>query len=166
MAVGANQKIGNGQPRPTSVNVALIMRFWKTALLLLSAAVWLFGAASVRPAQLRCEYRRNPQGIDVVDPRLSWELTAADAKIRGQRQTAYRVVAASSAKLLGAGTFDLWDTGKVASNESAQIVYGGKPLGSGMQVAWKVQVWDQNGSATEWSDPAQWSMGLLRADDW
>ncbi|MEO8373241.1 MAG: family 78 glycoside hydrolase catalytic domain, partial [Candidatus Solibacter sp.] len=31
---------------------------------------------------------------------------------------------------------------------------------------WKVQVWDQDGQPSDWSVPAQWSMGLLHPSDW
>jgi alpha-L-rhamnosidase len=138
----------------------------KHALVLILIAPTLFGAAAIRPQQLRSEYRANPQGIDVTDPRLSWVLAAADAKARGLRQTAYRVIVASSERALAAGTGDLWDTGKVASDQSAQVVYRGKPLISGAAAFWKVQVWDQDGQSSDWSAPAQWSMGLLRPEDW
>jgi alpha-L-rhamnosidase len=138
----------------------------KHALVLLLIAPTLFGAAAIRPQQLRSEYRANPQGIDVTDPRLSWVLAAADAKARGLRQTAYRVIVAANERALAAGTGDLWDTGKVASDQSAQVVYRGKPLTSGAAAFWKVQVWDQDGNASDWSAPAQWSMGLLHPQDW
>jgi alpha-L-rhamnosidase len=122
-------------------------------------------AATVHPQQLRTEYRTNPQGIDVGDPRLSWILSAARAKDRGLRQTAYRIIVASSASRLAAGEGDLWDTGKIESEQSIQVVYGGRPLASGAKAFWKVQVWDQAGESSEWSQPAEWSMGL-RAEDW
>ena len=138
----------------------------KHALVLILLAPTLFGAAAIRPQQLRSEYRANPQGIDVTDPRLSWVLAAADAKARGLRQTAYRVIVASTERALAAGTGDLWDTGKVASDQSAQVVYAGKPLTSGAAAFWKVQVWDQAGQPSAWSAPAQWSMGLLHPEDW
>src|SRR6185369_15794592 len=129
-------------------------------------ATMLYAAAGVRPQQLRSEYRANPQGIDVVEPRLSWVLTASNVKARGLRQSAYRVLVASSGKALAVGTGDLWDSGKVDSNQSIHIVYGGKPMTSGMAAFWKVQVWDQDGQASDWSQPAQWSMGILRPEDW
>jgi alpha-L-rhamnosidase len=138
----------------------------KHALVLLLIAPTLFGAAAIRPQQLRSEYRANPQGIDVTDPRLSWVLTAADPKARALRQTAYRVIVASTERALAAATGDLWDTGKVASDQSAQVVYRGKPLTSGAAAFWKVQVWDQAGQPSDWSAPAQWSMGLLHPEDW
>ena len=126
----------------------------------------LYAAASVHPQQLRCEYRANPQGIDVLDPRLSWILDPADPQARGLRQTAYWVLVSSSEQALRAGTGDLWDSGKVQSNQSIHVVYRGRPLTSGRAAFWKVQVWDQDGQASEWSQPAQWSMGLLSPEDW
>jgi alpha-L-rhamnosidase len=123
-------------------------------------------AAAIHPRQLRLEYRENPLGIDVAAPRFSWLVTSNDAKARGLRQTAYRILVASSERALRAGSGDLWDSGKVVSSDSAQIVYAGKPLVSRAAAFWKVQVWDQRGKASEWSAPAEWSMGLLQPEDW
>ena len=126
----------------------------------------LYAAASVQPQQLRCEYRANPQGIDVVEPRLSWILTPANPQARALRQTAYRVLVSTSERALEAGAGDLWDSGKVPSGQSIHVVYRGRPLTSSVAAFWKVQVWDQDGRASEWSQPARWSMGLLRPEDW
>ena len=82
------------------------------------------------PADLRCEYLVNPLGVDVLKPRLSWKL---DSSIRGQKQTAYRIVVASSPEKLKSNIGDLWDTGKVGSDKSIHVDDGGKPLESSMQ---------------------------------
>jgi len=126
----------------------------------------MFGAASVRPQQLRCEYRVNPRGIDVTEPRLSWVLTPVSPKARGLKQSAYRILVTSSDAGLRANTGDLWDSGRTTSADSVHVVYRGKALNSGVAAYWKVQVWDQDGQASDWSAPAEWSMGLLRAEDW
>jgi alpha-L-rhamnosidase len=123
-------------------------------------------AAAIHPRQLRLEYRENPLGIDVAPPRFSWLAAADDLAARGLRQTAYRILVAASREALGADSGDLWDSGRVASADSAQIVYAGKPLASGTAAFWKVRVWDQNGHASEWSAQAKWSMGLLQPADW
>lgn len=138
------------------------------AALLLCLAVPALRAqsAAARPVELRCEYRANPAGIDAAKPRLSWALAAADASARGVAQSAYRVVVASTEDGLKAPKGDLWDTGKVASDQSIQLVYGGKPLESGKQAFWRVQIWDQAGKPSAWSETARWSMGLLKAADW
>lgn len=115
-----------------------------------------------RVHHLRCEYLIDPLGLDERRPRLSWLI---DSPRRGARQTAYRVRVASSAGSLGSGGADLWDSGRVASARSAQVEYAGRPLRSREFCHWLVEIWDETGAHTV-SAPAQWSMGLLEADDW
>jgi len=123
-------------------------------------------SASIRPVELRCEYRRNPLGIDVLRPRLSWQLAALSPQARDLKQTAYQILIATTPEKLQAGQGDLWDTGKVPSADSILIEYNGAPLSSGRPAFWKVQVWDQDGKPSEWSEAAHWSMGLLMPADW
>jgi len=61
---------------------------------------------------------------------------------------------------------DLWDTDKIASNETVQIPYQGKALASNQECFWRVQVWDQNGVKLAWSPIAHWQMGLLDEEAW
>ena len=112
---------------------------------------------------LRCEYLVNPLGIDATSPRLSWIITSDR---RGEKQTAYQVLVASTAKLLDADQGDLWDSGKVTSDETSQIAYAGKPLTSRQSCFWKVRVWDRDGKPGAWSAAAQWHMGLLNPAEW
>lgn len=123
-------------------------------------------ACSLAPVSLRCEYRRDPLGVDVKEPRLSWELKAATEASRGLSQIAYRIVVASSREKLEGDAGDLWDTGKIESDETLGIPYLGKPLASRERCWWKVKVWDQNGRESGWSAPAWWTMGLLEPGDW
>jgi hypothetical protein len=125
----------------------------------------LFGSllsAGLKPVRLQCEARTNPLGIDTPRPRLSWILESAE---NGQRQTAYRILAATKAALLGPGKADLWDSGEVASDESVNLEYAGQALGSGQRCYWLVQVRDRDG---QWSTSAtaEWTMGLLAPSDW
>ena len=129
------------------------------SLLLTSVAA----LADVQVGNLRCEYRAAPAGIDVAQPRLSWIFRSADC---GQRQTAYRLLAASSPEKLAGDQGDLWDTGEVASDRSIQVAYAGTALKSGMSVCWKVRIWDKDGKPSAWSRPATWTMGLLKETDW
>jgi hypothetical protein len=131
-----------------------------TTLLLWTA---LLVSPGVTPASLRCEYRVNPQGVDVLQPRLSWTLESPE---RGQSQSGYQILVASSRAALDAGQADEWDSGKVASHESVGIAYGGKPLSSHLRCYWKVRTWDKNGAPSEWSPVANWSMGILKPEDW
>lgn len=117
----------------------------------------------IKTIDLRCEYLTNPLGIDFQSPRLSWVMKSES---RGAAQTAYKIIAASDEKLLQSEKPDLWDSGKVDSDNSIQIEYEGKPLKTGMKVFWKVQVWDENGKALPWSQTAHWEMGLMNKADW
>ncbi len=122
-------------------------------------------AASIRVYDLRCEYLRDPVGVDVRSPRLSWKLFPSDPAARGQRQTGYRILVASSRANLERELGDLWDSGRVASSESTHVAYSGKPLASGAECWWKVRAWDERGQASPWSEPARWTMGLLEPID-
>lgn len=86
--------------------------------------------ADLNAVDLRTEYRVNPQGIDDAKPRLFWRVASDE---RGQKQTAYRVIAASTHDSLRQGKADLWDSGKIASSESIHIEYAGKALSSRQQ---------------------------------
>jgi hypothetical protein len=133
----------------------------------LAVCVWLFipllAGATLMPQDLRCEYAVNPAGIDSPHPRLFWKLASRQPN---QRQTAYEILAASSEKFLGRDQGDLWDSDKVDADESIQIPYNGKALATAEQVFWKVRVWDENGTVSQWSPAASWTMGVLHANDW
>ena len=122
--------------------------------------------AGVTVGELRCEYLQNPLGIDTPQPRLSWILGADKHGARGQGQSAYEIVVAGNRNELDAGRGDLWDSGKVSSDQSAQVRYTGKPLVSEQECFWKVRVWDEQGEPSAWSRPARWTMGLLKPADW
>jgi len=142
------------------------MRF--EAVLSLAVLGWLplYGAATVRVVDLRCEYRKNPLGIDDLQPRLSWRLEGLSATARNLKQSAYQVIVATTESGAVAGRGDLWDTGRIAGDQSIQVVYGGKPLTSTLRFYWRVKVWDQDGQASSWSENAVASMGLLHTEEW
>ncbi|SMC79896.1 family 78 glycoside hydrolase catalytic domain [Cellulophaga tyrosinoxydans] len=122
-------------------------------------------ASKVSVSNLRCEYRTNPLGIDNTSPRLSWKLLENN-QTRGQKQTAFQVLVASSLEELESNNGDVWDSGKVESNQSVNNVYQGAELESAQQYFWKVKIWDKDGVASNWSDYAKFSMGLLKQSDW
>ena len=132
-----------------------------TAIFLLAGLLPLAGA--VVPVNLQCEYRSNPAGLDVPQPRLAWQVQSDE---RDQAQTACEILVAGSQELLQEDHGDLWDSGRISSDETVNIAYAGKPLASGAQCFWKVRVWDKHGHASDWSKPAKWSMGLLKPEDW
>src|SRR5665647_1661498 len=138
------------------------MRFFTTILLVfLTSTIY----STVIPVDLRCDFWVNPIGIDVSKPVLSWTIKASTGK-RAMRQTAYELIIASSIETLNSNKGDMWNSGKVSSDKMGQIEYSGKELKSSQLYWWKIKVWDENGVESAWSEPAQWTMGLLNASDW
>ena len=117
---------------------------------------------TVQISRLTCESLQNPVGIDVTKPRLSWQLSG---ERRGLKQTAYQVLVASSVEKLAQNEGDLWNSGKIASDQSLHIIYSGQELQSRQPCFWKVKLWTNKGEES-WSDPASFSMGLLQPADW
>ncbi|MHC4286640.1 MAG: glycoside hydrolase family 78 protein [Planctomycetota bacterium] len=113
--------------------------------------------------ELRCEYAKNPLGIETPRPRFSWIL---ESNQRAQMQSAYHVIVSSSAEKLRSDIGDKWDSGKVASEKSVNIPYQGRKLSSGEKCYWKVRVWDKYGQASPPSKLAAFEMGLLKESDW
>lgn len=111
---------------------------------------------------LRCEMLTNPLGIDIINPRLSWEIYGDN---RGILQKAYQIIVSSSMKKLDRGEGDLWNSGKIKSSQSVNVIFAGKQLNSRMQCFWKVRIWTNYGEST-WSQSGYWSMGLLYDSDW
>jgi alpha-L-rhamnosidase len=119
--------------------------------------------AALTPVELKTEFATNSLGVDIAQPRLSWKLNSDS---RGDKQTAYEILAASSAELLTQNKGDLWISGKVKSDETIHVRYDGKPLKSSQQVFWKVRAWDKTKSVSSWSSAATFTMGILSEPDW
>jgi alpha-L-rhamnosidase len=112
---------------------------------------------------LRCDYLQNPLGIDTLIPGLSWEIKMD--VLPGVSQKFYRITVASSVILLEKGQADLWDSGRVESNQSIHVAYAGRPLTSRQRCYWTVTVEIEGGTSLT-SALASWSMGLLNSTDW
>ncbi|MCX6260174.1 MAG: alpha-L-rhamnosidase N-terminal domain-containing protein [Bacteroidia bacterium] len=121
--------------------------------------------AGIKPVRLTCEYLQNPQVIDVLNPRLSW-INISDENERGQIQTAWEIRVSGSREKLLTGDAGLWSSGKIKSNESVNITYNGITLTSRQDCWWQVRVWDRKGKVSDWSEPAFWSMGILKPEEW
>ena len=115
------------------------------------------------PVNLRCEYVRDPLGIDVAHPRLSWILQHPQ---RNQKQTAFRIIASSSRDMAAECVGDLWDSGKTNSFETSGVRYGGQSLRSFQPVWWRVQWWDKNDHISEWSTAGRFETGILNTAEW
>jgi alpha-L-rhamnosidase len=121
-----------------------------------------FAVSTLTVTNLRCEYKSNPIGIDVLEPRMSWELVSSERRVV---QTAYEVRVAGSVAEFAQKKL-IWDSGKKNSDASIQVAYEGPALESGRRYYWQVEVWDNLGRDSGWSEPTYWEMGLLTASDW
>ena len=119
--------------------------------------------AAIAATDLRCESATNPLGIDAASPRLSWILVSSE---KGQKQTAYQILVAGDEDKLRNERPDIWDSGRVVSDESTQVVYRGPALLSRRRYYWKVRAWDKDGAAGPYSETAWWEMALLSSQDW
>ena len=124
---------------------------------------YLAANAQVRVQNPRVENLSNPIGLDVLQLRFGWQLSA---ERRNVLQTAYEIRVASNSTDLSAGKKNLWTSGKIQSDASVWVPYTGSALISDKKYWWQVRVWDNAGNVSPWSEPACWQMGLLKDTDW
>jgi len=133
-------------------------------MFVLLVAGFIGGSASAMSVNhLLCEGRIAPLNVDAAQPVLSWQL---GSDRRSDQQTAYEILVASSREMLAQNQADLWDSKKVASGDSIQVLYAGNALRSGQACYWKVRVWDEQDQASPYSEAVEWGMGLLSGGDW
>ncbi|MFI5138258.1 MAG: family 78 glycoside hydrolase catalytic domain [Sphingobacteriales bacterium] len=119
--------------------------------------------SQLKVQRLLAENQVDPISIDALVPRFSWQLDAGGR--RDVMQTAYEIKV-TSYLYLKKGKHEDWNSGKVMSDQSVYVPYGGEALVSGKKYYWQVRVWDNLGKASEWSAPASWQMGMLSPTDW
>lgn len=115
------------------------------------------------PTNLTCEFVQDPIGLDQGQPRFSW---IVNDKSRGARQSAYQILVSSSLDNLNKDDADIWNSEKVASDQSHLVGYDGIPLKSRMRYFWKVKSWDMDDKDSGYSHPAFFEMALLESGDW
>lgn len=137
--------------------------FLYTFILIASLCFSLAQAQSkIRVTNLQCEMLNNPEGIDVVQPRLGWQIKS---DVNDLKQAGYQIMVASTLENLNTNKADLWDSGKVESNESVNIIYNGKKLGDRQNAFWKVTVFTNKGEIKS-VENAHFSIGILTYADW
>jgi alpha-L-rhamnosidase len=111
----------------------------------------------MQPVDLRCEHRRDVPCLDEAAPRLSWALESTG---RAKRQDAYRILVSLDVDELRGGRGSLWDSARVESSLSVDVVYAGRAIPPAAECWWSVMVWDESGEASPWSAPARFWTGL------
>jgi alpha-L-rhamnosidase len=112
--------------------------------------------------ELKCNFKNNPVGVG-IKPHFSWILHSSE---RSQTQSAYYVLVSDDSLLLNKNIGNVWDTRKVISGQSINILYDGKELEPGKEYFWKVKVWDKEGDVSEWSNKASFVTALFDRKDW
>jgi len=135
----------------------------KRVLIGLALIKTLVVQSQLQVVNLQCEYRYEPLGVESANPSFSWMMQSVK---RDAGQKAFRVLVADDSLLLAANTGNFWDSGKISTENSFQVRYGGKELRSAKTYFWKVMVWDTKGRTSSWSPVAKWQMGLLLKEDW
>jgi hypothetical protein len=111
-------------------------------LLLVAASAFSQG---LKVTNLRCDGRKNPDGIATIKPALSWNIEAVGYNVM---QSAYRILVADDSVALQKGMGNMWDSQKVNSGTSLNVLYNGKPLQSAKKYYWRLMVWDNKGNAS------------------
>lgn len=109
--------------------------------------------------KLRCEYKQNPIGMDIIVPRISWQLLSNE---RDCVQSAYQIQIAKDS------SFDnvLWDSARVESSRSIHVELNGLRPEARMRYYYRVQAWDRAGRGSDWSESAFFETGLMDAKEW
>ncbi|WP_462253533.1 family 78 glycoside hydrolase catalytic domain [Ferruginibacter sp.] len=130
-------------------------------ILILLLAVKSF-AQQIIISNLQCDHKINPLAINTASPHFSWQLQSAQ---RNVLQTAYRILVADKMELLQKDRGNIWDSKKINSNQSTQILFKGIKINAATKYFWKIQVWD-NKNTTVWSEPANFTTGLFTEKEW
>ena len=100
--------------------------------------------------KLQTDYRYNPLGIDYTEPEFNWVMESTK---RGEKQTAYRLGVATTYKKAVDGEFDVWDSGKIETDET-HAYYGRSTAADGKEAEallpkteyyWTVSSWNADG---------------------
>ena len=113
-------------------------------------------------SQMKCNGFENPVGTGTT-PNFSW---IPLAQKRGQSETAYQIIVGSDKEITGKFIGDLWDSGKMITEESSLIQYSGLKLQPGREYFWRIRIWNKNDKPTSWSTTASFVTGLSDRSDW
>ena len=138
------------------------LKFLFSAIVIL-LAFSTYAQISFSVTNLKCESKVNPLGIELKNPRFSWEIISPE---KTTRQSAYHILVADTPEKLKNNIGNIWDSGVIKSDQSSQVEFKSALLSAEKKYYWKVKVVNQSGRETLWSGIASWQMGLLASADW
>ena len=119
-------------------------------------------AADATITNLKVDDLVEPLGVDGV-PSFSWMIESGGF---GGTQSAYQIYVATAADKAAAGVGDVWDSGKVSSDENYSISYRGPALASKTGYYWAVKAWDEKDGLIGVSAPAYFHTGIYHMAEW
>lgn len=127
--------------------------------------------ATIRVTNLSVEGRTDqPLGLDILQPRLGWQIIADHEQ--GVVQTQFHLQVASDRGLLEQNTPDLWEQ-EAGTDRSQNISYQGKALKYNQRCFWRVKITASYGDEanpqkieSDWSEISEWGVGLLNDSHW
>ena len=138
------------------------------SLILIAFFLLLCGACSkshnpeIKAVNLKCEYMKEAL-IAKPFPRFSWEI---ESNQNAQVQTAWQLIVSDNLETLEKGEGNIWDSGKIAGNQTFGIKWQEQHLQSFTRYFWKVRIWDRDGQASNWSETARFISGAFQPSDW
>jgi len=107
-------------------------------------------SSALSPTGLLCQLLAHPEKtrICVDRPRFGW---IVNDRRNGAVQSAYRILVASNPGIIAREEGDVWDSERVESSQSIDVLYGGEPLASHAEYCWQVCTWNGWGEMSSWS---------------
>lgn len=112
-------------------------------------------------SEIKCENQSHAVGVPLENFRLSWNLESGK---KNQQQSAYEIQLSLKAEFNKADI--VWNSGRISSPNSIQVMYEGKKLLPGERYFWRVRVWDTNNKPSGWSKQAQFITGIFDESNW
>ena len=132
----------------------------RLSALLLAFGILIAGRAGAQdePTGLLCNLLTHPEKCVISEPRpdFGW---IVNSRVPNDWQSAFRILVASEPELLAKREGNFWDSGKVVSAQSTNVIYAGKPLASGASYWWCVNTWNKDGKESGFSAPQRFNTG-------
>ena len=112
---------------------------------------------------LTCENLQNPLGIESENPLLGWRF---DPQKEADLPSAFQIIVSDNLEDIKNGKGNMWDSGKTSPEKPTQMNYNGKRLKAQTRYFWCVRSYNNQDTASEWSEPAFFEMGIIHPSNW
>jgi alpha-L-rhamnosidase len=95
--------------------------------------------------------------VETPNPHFGWIM---NSNLRGDFQTAYQIIVSSSPEGRRKNRI-MWNSGKVLSGNSSNVVYAGSRLSPVTRYSWKVRIWDRKHHRSKFSESQTFQTGTF-----